>query len=137
MTPPPTNLDDAALRNMLIGAGLRPTSHRMALARLLFGGPHRHATAADLHVEAADAGHRVSVATVYNTLGQLVAAGLLREVQVDNDRTYFDTNTARHCHIFDVDEGTLTDAPLPRMTPPELDGAEIVDVDVIFRVRRA
>ena len=32
-------------------AGLRPTRQRVALAELLFGGPHRHVSAEQLHGE--------------------------------------------------------------------------------------
>lgn len=127
---------EAALRERLSAAGVRSTSQRLALAELLFGGGPRHATASALHFEAAQTGARVSMATVYNTLGEFVRAGLLREVQVDADRTYFDTNIEPHCHLFDVDTGELTDAPLPHVEPPPgVHAAEVVGVDVIFRVR--
>lgn len=124
------------LRTLLDSAGVRPTAQRIAIARLLYGGAPRHATASSLHFEAAQAGCSVSMATVYNTLGEFVRAGLLREVRVDSDRTYFDTNGGPHCHIFDVDTGELRDAPLPTVEAPQgLNGVEIVGVDVIFRVR--
>lgn len=122
-------------------AGLRPTRQRLALAKLLFDGCHRHVTAEQLHTEAL-AGHiRVSLATVYNTLHQFTAAGLLREIVVDAGRSYFDTNTARHHHFFDEATGQLTDVAeedlqltsLPQ--PPS--GTEIESVDVVVRIRAA
>ncbi len=54
--------------------GLRPTRQRLALARLLFESGHRHITAEHLHGEAMDAGIKVSLATVYNTLHQFTEA---------------------------------------------------------------
>src|SRR5712664_1866922 len=63
--------------------GLRPTRRRLALARLLFDQGNRHVTAEQLHGEASEATVRVSLATVYNTLHQFTAAGLLNEVVVD------------------------------------------------------
>ena len=60
-------------------AHLRPTRQRIALAELLFAGPHRHISAEELHQEAADANVNVSLATIYNTLHQFRQAGLLRE----------------------------------------------------------
>ena len=120
-------------------AGLRPTRQRVALGRILFARGPRHICAEDLHEEAADANVRVSLATIYNTLHQFTAAGLLREVTIDGARTYFDTNVTDHHHFFVEEEGRLIDldgdiaiAALP--TPPE--GMTITAVDVVIRVRR-
>lgn len=120
--------------------GLRPTRQRVALMRLLFGGADRHVTAEQLHGEAVATSIPVSLATVYNTLHQFTAAGLLREVVVESGRSYFDTNTDDHHHFFCESTGHLQDIPgemvmvgqLPQ--PPE--GAEIRRVDVIIRIRR-
>lgn len=123
----------------LRAAGLRPTRQRLALARLLFDDGDRHVSAEELHGQAAEAGVRVSLATVYNTLHQFTGAGLLREVVVDAGRTYFDTNIADHHHFFFEDSGRLQDvdgasvalSALPE--PPA--GARIARVDVIIRVQ--
>ena len=123
-------------RQILAKAGLRPTRQRLALARLLFGnGTDRHVTAEQLHHEAQEAGVPLSVATVYNTLHQLVAAGLVRAVVVDAARSYFDTNTTEHGHFFRERTGELHDidvvvGDLPE--PPE--GARISRVDVVVRL---
>ena len=94
---------------LLRAAKLRPTRQRLALARFLFEKGDRHVTAEQLHDEAAAAAVPVSLATVYNTLHQFVAAGLLREVVVDPGRSYFDTNTADHHHFFFEESGRLMD----------------------------
>src|SRR4030081_4003459 len=120
--------------------GLRPTRQRVALAPLRFAVPPRHVTAEQLHGEAAAAAIRVSLATVYNTLHQFTAAGLMREVVVEPGRSYFDTNTDDHHHFFCESTGHLQDIPgelvrvgeLPRPPP----GAEIRRVDVIIRIRQ-
>ena len=83
----------------LRAAGLRPTRQRLALAKILFGNGDRHVSAEDLHREACAAKVLVSVATVYNTLNQFTAAGLLREVAIEGDRSFFDTNTSNHFHF--------------------------------------
>ena len=124
----------------LRSAALRPTRQRMALTRLLFDGDDRHVTAEALHKEARAANVRVSLATVYNTLHQFTAAGLLREVVVDATRSYFDTNTSHHHHFYCQDTGMLADIPgetievgdLPE--PPK--GTRVDRVDVVVRVRQ-
>jgi len=123
---------------LLRTAKLRPTRQRLALARLLFDKGDRHVTAEQLHGEAQAAVVRVSLATVYNTLHQFIAAGLLREVVVDPGRSYFDTNVSNHHHFFFEETGRLQDIPssdvgvvqLP--SPPP--GTAIRRVDVIIRV---
>jgi len=124
----------------LRAAGLRPTRQRVALARLLFDGGDRHLTAEHLHGEALACTIPVSLATVYNTLHQFTAAGLLREVVVEPGRSYFDTNTDDHHHFFCESTGQLQDIPgelvMVGQLPAPPDGAEIRRVDVIIRIRR-
>lgn len=121
-------------------AGLRPTRQRLSLARLLFDSDDRHVTAEQLHGEATAASIRVSLATVYNTLHQFTAAGLLREVVVEPGRSYFDTNVDDHHHFYCESTGMLLDIPGAAVTvgalPSAPTGTEISRVDVIIRVRR-
>ncbi|KAB2853727.1 MAG: transcriptional repressor [Bauldia sp.] len=120
-------------------AGLRPTRQRVALAELLFAKGDRHLSAEELHEEALAAGVPVSLATVYNALHQFTQAGLLRILAMEGSRTYFDTNTSDHHHffvegensVFDIETGPVTVGNLP--APP--DGMEIVNVDVVVRLR--
>ncbi|HUB84358.1 MAG TPA: Fur family transcriptional regulator [Rhizomicrobium sp.] len=122
-------------------AGLRPTRQRVSLAGLLFRQGHRHVTAELLHDEAARAGIRVSLATVYNTLHQFTEAGMLNEVVVDSGKAYFDTNTGDHQHFYVEDDGALIDIPGEHIsvagvpTPPK--GMEVERVDVVVRIRRS
>ena len=133
------NGQDAMAR--LRGAKLRPTRQRVELVGLLFGSGDRHVTAESLHDEAARSGVQVSLATVYNTLHQFTEAGLLRQVVVDAQRSYFDTNSREHQHLFVEDDGTLIDIPGETIavqgvpTPPK--GMKVNRIDVVVRVRRA
>lgn len=119
--------------------GLRPTRQRLALAKLLFENGDRHITAEALHGEALRSGIRVSLATVYNTLHQFTAAGLLREIVVDSTRSYFDTNTSEHHHFFLESSGQLKDIPGEGIAvtglPAAPHGTAVARVDVIVRVR--
>lgn len=122
-------------------AGLRPTRQRLALAGLLVGdGQDRHITAESLFAAAVDAGEKVSLATVYNTLRAFCDAGLIQEVMVDGAKSYFDTRVDDHPHFFWEDEGRLTDAPADRLKisglPDAPEGVEIAKVDVVIRLRR-
>jgi Fur family iron response transcriptional regulator len=122
----------------LRGVGLRPTRQRLALVRLLFDQGNRHVSAEQLHGEAIDAAVRVSLATVYNTLHQFTAAGLLNEVVVEPGRSYFDTNVDDHHHFYFEDSGRLQDIPgnsiLVNELPAAPSGTAIRRVDVIIRL---
>ena len=124
----------------LRAAGLRPTRQRMELAAHLFAGADRHVTAESLHDEVVKAGIKVSLATVYNSLHQFTAAGLLRQVVVDAARGYFDTNTGDHQHFYIESEHQLRDidgAQIEVGRLPDIpEGMEVARVDVIIRLRR-
>ncbi len=122
-------------------AGLRPTRQRCELGSLLWGdgGQCRHVNAETLHREAMDAGISVSLATVYNTLHQFTAAGLLREIVVERGCSYFDTNTDPHHHFLHVESGHLEDIPAGLVEvasmPNVPEGMQVDGVDVIVRVK--
>ena len=121
--------------------GLGPTRQRLVLAGLLIGdGGDRHVTADSLFDAARNAGTRVSLATVYNTLRSFTEAGLMAEIKVDGIRSYFDTDTSDHAHFYWEDDGRLCDAPRDSVRferlPEPPDGAEIVKVDVVIRLRK-
>ena len=127
-----------------IGHGVMVAAHTVFTNEML---PHaadpdithlRHVTAEILHAEAQAASIRVSLATVYNTLHQFTNAGLLREIVVDSQRAYFDTNIADHHHFFFEGSNRLEDIPgeeivLARL-PEAPAGTKVTGVDVVIRV---
>jgi len=122
--------------------GLRPTRQRLALAGLLVGdGLNRHVTAESLFAAAAQAGEKVSLATVYNTLRAFCEAGLLHEVVVDGARSYFDTRLDDHPHFYWEDSHALTDAPVEDLVianlPAAPEGMAVSRVDVVIRLKKA
>ena len=121
-------------------AGLRPTRQRMALAEILFNAGDRHVSAEALHGEALTACVPVSLATVYNTLNQFTDAGLLREVAIEGNRSYFDTNTSNHFHYFLEGTNELVDICSDdvevRGLPALPEGTSIDRIDVIVRLKR-
>ncbi|MEL6837760.1 MAG: iron response transcriptional regulator IrrA [Pseudomonadota bacterium] len=136
-----TEIETKRSSDWLAGAGLRPTRQRMTLAGLLVGdGQDRHVTAESLFEAASNAGEKVSLATVYNTLRAFCDAGLVREITVDGSKSYFDTNMTDHPHFYWEDSASLTDAPAEDLEicklPEAPAGAEIASVDVVIRLRR-
>jgi Fur family iron response transcriptional regulator len=133
--------DHSAIIETLTQAGLRPTRQRILLGSLLFSGPCRHVSAEELHNEAGENGIHVALATVYNTLHQFTAAGLLHHIALEGGKSYFDTNVDEHHHFLNEDTGELMDIPAEhiRVTgiPAAPGGTKVQSVDVIVRVREA
>ena len=131
-------VSEQSITERLRDAGLRPTRQRLALARLLFSQGDRHVTAEQLFTEAKSARVHVSLATVYNALHDFTGKGLLREISLDTERSYFDTNTSDHHHFYFEHTGRLEDIPADTVQvsglPDAPGGAAITRVDVIIRV---
>ncbi len=136
-----TTTPEKRARGWLASADLRPTRQRLALAELLVGdGNNRHVTAEMLYAASSERADGVSLATVYNTLRAFCDAGLMTEVTIGGNKSYFDTRTDDHPHYFWEDENRLTDAPSDAVAfaklPEAPEGAEIDRVDVVIRVRK-
>ena len=126
--------------NWLEGGAVRITRQRLALAERLVGdGQERHVCAEDLHDQVERDGEHVSLATVYNTLRAFCDAGLLREVRVDGQKSYFDTRLDDHAHYFFEEDRSLIDAPADAVTLAAVKdapaGTEIAKVDILIRLR--
>lgn len=124
----------------LNSANVRPTRQRLALAELLVGdGENRHVCAESLHETVCQKELSVSLATVYNTLRTFCDAGLLHEIHVDGQKSYFDTRTDDHPHFYWEGTGDLTDAPKESVRfeqlPDAPEGFEVSRVDVVVRLK--
>ncbi len=131
---------ETSIADKLRSAGLRPTKQRVALAKLLFSNGDRHTCAESLHAEAYMANVVISLATVYNTLNQLKSVGLLREVAIEGERTYYDTNTSNHYHFLDEETGQLFDIDSDGLRldglPALPEGRTIDRIDVVVRLKK-
>ena len=121
--------------SMLQHYKISPTRQRVEIAEFLFQRP-QHLSAEKILDGVTDAGNRVSRATVYNTMGLFASKGVVREVLIDRERVFYDSNTEVHQHFYNVDTGELTDAYAADMvTEPELpDGMRIISTDIVYKV---
>ena len=128
-----------SIQAKLVAAGLRSTRQRLLIGQWLFSGDDKHFTAEDIHRDFKKVGTSVSLATIYNTLGTFIEAGLLNTVSVDGDRVYYDTNTAPHYHLYDETLQQLADFNIEdlKLTQfPSLPEGKTVDrIDVIIRTK--
>ncbi len=81
---------------------------RLQVASLLLSAP-QHLSAEQITEALRRSGTRVSKATVYNTLNLFAARGLIRQLNVDGNCAWFDSNVAPHYHFHDEQTGALLD----------------------------
>ena len=92
-------------------SGLRPTRQRIKICELLFSSEKTfHFTINDLTKIIQDKlSERISLATVYNTVHAFKEKGYLKEISINSNKSYFDTNITKHHHFFDEDTNELID----------------------------
>jgi Fur family iron response transcriptional regulator len=92
-------------------AGLRPTKQRVKICEILFNREKTfHFTINDLAKKISeDLNQKISLATVYNTVHAIQKKGYLKEIAINSDKSYFDTNTSAHHHFYDEDTHELID----------------------------
>ena len=102
---------DCNFINELREIGLRPTKQRVKICELLFLREKTfHFTINDLAKKISDEmNEKISLATVYNTVHAFQKKGHLKEIAINSDKTYYDTNTSVHHHFYDEDTHELID----------------------------
>ena len=128
----------AKLRN----SGLRPTKQRIMICEILFNREKTfHFSINDLkNIVQNQYNQKISVATVYNTIHAFKKKGYLKEINIGNDMSYFDTNTTTHHHFYDEQTKELIDINSQEVeikkTPMPPTGKKIEGVEVTFKISK-
>jgi len=81
---------------------------------------------------------KISLATVYNTVHEFKKKGYLKEISINSDKTYFDTNTSHHHHFFDSSTMELTDLSNEQVEKIQINtslpGKKISSVEILVKV---
>jgi Fe2+ or Zn2+ uptake regulation protein len=116
----------------------RVTPQRRVIAEVL-SGEHVHLTAEAVHAAAQQRLPEISLATVYNTLNELVTMGELLGVAAGSGPKRYDPNvTVAHHHLVCTSCGTLRDV-LPDSTSLQalhannLHGFVLTGVEIVFQ----
>ena len=121
-------------------AGLRPTKQRVKICEILFNREKTfHFTINDLAKKILeDFNEKISLATVYNTVHALQKKGYLKEIAINSDKSYFDTNTSAHHHFYDEDTHELIDCDQSNIDSinirNNITGKKINSVEVLIKV---
>ena len=120
--------------------GLRPTKQRVKICEVLFNRDKTfHFTINDLVKKISEElNEKISLATVYNTVHALQKKGYLKEISINSDKSYFDTNTTVHHHFYDEDIHQLIDCNENEIenvnVKNNITGKKINSVEVLVRV---
>ena len=126
----------------LRNSGLRPTKQRIKICEVLFSREKTfHFSINDLtKILKNQHNIKISIATVYNTIHAFRKKGYLKEINIENDMSYFDTNTSSHHHFYDQQTKELTDIDSQEIelkkTPTPPNGKKIDEVEVTFKISK-
>ena len=121
-------------------SGLRPTKQRIRICEVLFNANKTfHFTINDLvKMIEINTNQKISLATVYNTVHAFEKKGYLKEIVINSNQTYFDTNTSNHHHFFDEKEKELIDLENEDVDPIKIKktipGKKIKSIEVLVKV---
>ena len=127
----------------LRSSGLRPTKQRIKICKLLFDRKKTfHFTINDLFkILKKENNKNISLATLYNTIHSFKKKGYLKEISVNKEKSYFDTNTSEHHHFLDIKTNELIDLKKEHVDniriKKNLPGKKINSIEVLVKVENS
>ncbi len=124
----------------LRNSGLRPTKQRLQICQVLFETKKTfHFTINDLAKKIRKQTYKkISLATVYNTVHAFEKKGYLKQIPINSNETYFDTNISDHHHFYDLNEDRLIDLEDSDVGPinikKKINGKKIKSVEVLVKL---
>ena len=124
----------------LRNSGLRPTKQRLQICEVLFNRDKTfHFTINELEQKIKkQINSKISLATVYNTVHAFEKKGYLKQIPINSNQTYFDTNVSDHHHFYDLKDGRLIDLKNSDVVPINIlkkkDGKKIKSIKVLVKL---
>ena len=121
-------------------SGLRPTKQRLQICEVLFNSENTfHFTINELDQKIKkQVSDKISLATIYNTVHAFEKKGYLKQIPINSNQTYFDTNISDHHHFYDLKEEKLIDLENADVGPinilKKINGKKIKSVDVLVKL---
>ena len=127
----------------LRSSGLRPTKQRIKICKLLFDRKKTfHFTINDIFkILRNETSKKISLATIYNTVHSFKEKGYLKEISVNKDKSYFDTNTSDHHHFLDINTNELIDLKKEHVEKirikKNLPGKKINSIELLVKIENS
>ena len=124
----------------LRNSGLRPTKQRLQICEVLFSTENTfHFTINELEKKIKDKiNSKISLATLYNTVHAFEKKGYLKQIPINSNQTYFDTNVTDHHHFYDTKDEKLIDLENSDVGPinirRKINGKKIKSVEVLVKL---
>ena len=124
----------------LRNSGLRPTKQRLQICEVLFNVEKTfHFTINELKQKITNKTEdKISLATVYNTVHAFEKKGYLKQIPINSNQTYFDTNVTDHHHFYDLNDQKLIDLENSDVGPinikKKINGKKIKSVEVLVKL---
>jgi len=124
----------------LRNSGLRPTKQRLQICEVLFDTDKTfHFTINDLDLRIKkQISKKISLATIYNTVRAFEKKGYLKQIPINSNQTYFDTNITDHHHFYDLKDEKLIDLENSDVGPinilKKINGKKIKSVEVLVKL---
>ncbi len=121
-------------------SGLRPTKQRLQICEVLFNSNRTfHFTISELALKIKDKiNSKISLATIYNTVHAFEKKGYLKQIHINSNQTYFDTNISDHHHFYDLKDGKLIDLENSDVGPinikRKINGKKIKSIEVLVNL---
>ena len=82
---------------------------------------------------------KISLATIYNTVHAFLGKGYLKQIAVNSEQSYYDTNVSDHHHFYDEDKNQLIDIHDCEVEPVKINkkipGKKIKSIEVLVKVQ--
>ena len=124
----------------LRNSGLRPTKQRIKICEVLFNTDKTfHFSINELSTLInSKSPHKISLATIYNTVHAFKDKGYLKQIPLNANQAYFDTNISEHHHFYDVNDKKLIDLDNSDVGPiniyKKINGKKIKSVEVLVKL---
>ena len=121
-------------------SGLRPTKQRLQICEVLFDSEKTfHFTINELDKKIKDKiDNKISLATIYNTVHAFEKKGYLKQIHINSNQTYFDTNVTDHHHFYDLKNEKLIDLENSDVGPinikRKINGKKIKSIEVLVKL---
>jgi len=132
--------DNTEFVEKLRSVGLRPTKQRLKICKILFDREKTfHFTINDLQkIIKNKIEEKVSLATIYNTVHSFKKKGYLKEISINSDKSYYDTNITNHHHfldeetneLLDLDDNDISNLKIKKTLP----GKKIISIEVLVKI---
>tara|TARA_A100001388_G_scaffold266847_1_gene240325 strand:- start:13 stop:426 length:414 start_codon:yes stop_codon:yes gene_type:complete len=127
----------------LRNSGLRPTKQRIKICEVLFEPDETfHFSINELYqLIKKKTNEKISLATIYNTVHAFLKKGYIKQIAVNSEQSYYDTNVSEHHHFYDEDKDELIDIHDSDVEPVKINkkipGKKIKSIEVLVKVQNS